>query len=53
MRGCAFSTHVHPPGLLILSRTIGLGQLHYPDHIHKALFINAPRWFSTLWSFIK
>ena len=53
LRGLAFSTHVHPPSLLILARTIALGQLHYPDHLHQAVFIHAPRWFSTLWSFLR
>jgi len=41
--GVSFS-QLHVSGLMMLSRVLGLGQLHYPENLTKGFLINAP-WF--------
>lgn len=37
-------SQIHIIGLMMLSRVLGLGQLHYPANLTKGYLINAP-WF--------
>ena len=53
MKGLTIRDHCIPAALAQLSRNIGLGQKHVPDNIRKAVFINAPLWFSMIWRLLK
>jgi len=39
-------------GLLLLKRVLSIGQLHYPENLRLALFINAPLGFASLWALV-
>ena len=39
-------------GLLLLKRVLSIGQLHYPENLRLAIFINAPLGFASLWALV-
>lgn len=49
------ASQLYPPALLMLSRVLSLGQVHYPDNLRngKTVFINAPMVFYGAWAMIK
>lgn len=45
-------SQLHISGMMLLSRVLGLGQLHYPENLAKGYLINAPWWISQGYSLI-
>mmetsp|Transcript_2235 Transcript_2235/g.4652 ORF Transcript_2235/g.4652 Transcript_2235/m.4652 type:complete len:288 (-) Transcript_2235:627-1490(-) len=49
------ASQLNPQAVLMLSRVLGLGQMHYPDNLRngKTVFINAPYAFWGAWAILK
>ena len=49
--GLAWS-QMHVGGLKLLAKTLGLGTANYPENLHRAFIINAPRFLAVGWKVI-